>query len=496
MKSNATHRIHKQTLDLRFRDFTTLHAWEAYNRSETAEAVRRSIEQCFRDYDSGTEYLTIDKLEFDLGVFNADQLLSKMPEKLYSELQKMLRSYQVERNHVEDAEIIKDWEGEKKIIPVVRNSETTGFLYFLQHGYLPWWYSIKPAWDIEWLQKLTGENWQALRNFFTACFENDAHDENALIRLIAQFNDGFLANLLKGLQLKEPVEKAWSWLAHIYSSIGKTGTGLHYADQLPSLSFLRKHFWEKWIAYALGKSDVPGLTTLLALVYQPSSITSFLLEVAQHNKWMDSIPGIWHNELINFKPGSVVDVELINQAQNEKFKAKKKTNSVAKDDFILVPDAGLVLLHPFLPRLFEHCHWLHENEFVNDEARNRAVHALHYLAAGDEEAPEYVLMLPKLLCGIPLELTVVALPLTGTEKEACDELLVQVIGHWSVLRNTSPAGLRETFLYREGKLFLTDEGSRLEVLRKTEDILLNRLPWGFSMIKFSWMPGLLSVTWE
>jgi hypothetical protein len=134
---------------------------------------------------------------------------------------------------------------------------------------------------------------------------------------------------------------------------------------------------------------------------------------------------------------------------------------------------------------------------LNDEARNRAVHALHYLGAGHEEAPEYVLMLSKLLCGIPIEWPLEpGLPLSDEERAACDELLVQVIGHWSALRNTSSAALREAFLRREGKLFLTDDGWRLEVQRRTEDILLSRLPWGFPMIKFSWMPRLLSVTWE
>ena len=155
------------------------------------------------------------------------------------------------------------------------------------------------------------------------------------------------------------------------------------------------------------------------------------------------------------------------------------------------------MLHPFLPRLFEHCHWLDENEFVNDEARNRAVYLLHYLAAGNEDAPEYVLMLPKLLCGIPTEWPLEpALPLTDAEKACCDEMLIQVIAHWTALRNTSPAGLREAFLWRQAKLFSKGEEWRIEVHRKTADILLNHLPWGFSMIKFSWMPRLLSVSWE
>ena len=213
---------------------------------------------------------------------------------------------------------------------------------------------------------------------------------------------------------------------------------------------------------------------------------------------MDSIPEYWYDEVISLKQEGVnIKPEVHPGKESMTHTKSEKIREPEKEDFILIPDSGLVLLYPFLPRLFKFCNWLNENDFLSDEARNRAVNALHYLGSGDEEVPEYVLMLPKLLCGIPpgwpLE---PGLPLSDTEKTACDELLVQVIGHWSALGNTSPGALREAFLRREGKLFSTDEGWRLEVHRKTEDILLNRLPWGFSMIKLSWMPRLLTVSWE
>ncbi len=527
MKNKATHIIHKLTLDTRFKDFTTLHSWDAATQAKTSDAVRRSIEQCLEAYGSTKEYLTIDRLEIDLGEFSADQLLSKMPEKLYRELQKTLRSYRMDLNDFEKAEIIEDvshiniWSApgaEKRIVsPMVKNSEVAAFLFFLQHGYLPWWYSNEPAWDPEWLQKLTGENWKELRYFLTAYPEKDVYYENAVIRLICQFSDGFLAGLLNGLQGKEPVEKAWSWLTHFYKTVQKPETKYLLNERsLLSLSVLRKHFWKNWIRYAVGKSDIPELATFFALINQPSLITYFLSGIAENKEWMDSLPQFWYRELSNLKqkehePKTELSVrsKFVNASQREKFKSLQKTGPTEKSghtdgagptdkaDFILIPDSGLVLFHPFLPQLFKHCNWLNENEFVNDEARNRAVYALHYLAVGDEAAPEYVLMLPKLLCGIPLGWPLEpALPLTDEDKAACDELLIQVIAHWTALRSTSPAGLRETFLHRQGKLFLSDEGWRLEVQRKTEDILLNRLPWGFSMIKFSWMPRLLSVSWE
>ena len=504
MKSGPlNHIIHKQTLDIQFSDFDTARTWIAATQANTAEVVRRSIEHCFEDYDYTNDYLTIERLEFNLGTFGTDELLSKMPEKLYSELQNILRSYHVEMNHFEDAEIIKDAADKKQRMLIVKKSEIDAFLSFLQHGYLPWWYSDQPAWNLEWIQKLTGENWKDLRKLLNAYQENEVYYERVLSRLISQFNDGFLANLLNGLELKEPVEEAWNWLSLFYLTMQKSESDFRYAGRLPSLSVLRLHFWKKWVGYALGKSAIPELRSLFTPIKQTSSITASLLAIVQSDEGMDNIPAFWRNELINFKRGeydkldSDVNVETVKHAERQKLEDAKKATPIAEDDFILVPDAGLILLHPFLPRLLEDCGWLRENEFVNDEARNCAVYLLHYLASGNEDAPEYVLMLPKLLCGIALEWPLELAPrLTDAERAACDELLVQVIGHWSALRNTSPSTLRETFLRRDGKLRSTDEGWRLEVQRKTEDILLNRMPWGFSMIKFSWMHRLLSVSWE
>jgi hypothetical protein len=66
-----------------------------------------------------------------------------------------------------------------------------------------------------------------------------------------------------------------------------------------------------------------------------------------------------------------------------------------------------------------------------------------------------------------------------------------------VLRNTSPDGLRGTFLIRSGKLCLRDGGDwSLQVESNSFDILLDQLPWGISMIKLPWMEKMLWVEWR
>ena len=57
-------------------------------------------------------------------------------------------------------------------------------------------------------------------------------------------------------------------------------------------------------------------------------------------------------------------------------------------------------------------------------------------------APEYALILPKILCNMPLLTPVETnLELMDAETEEAVALLEAVIRHWDVLRNTSPDGL-------------------------------------------------------
>jgi hypothetical protein len=162
---------------------------------------------------------------------------------------------------------------------------------------------------------------------------------------------------------------------------------------------------------------------------------------------------------------------------------------------IYIENAGLVILHPFLPRFFEALDITAGDKLLEPE---RALGLLHFLATGQPLAPEYELVLPKILCNVPLKTPVAFDPaLTAEEKEEASALLQAVIRHWEVLRNTSSDGLRGTFFIRPGKLSLRDNGDwLLQVESNSFDILLDQLPWGISMIRLPWMDKMLYVEWR
>src|SRR5205085_6005562 len=109
-------------------------------------------------------------------------------------------------------------------------------------------------------------NWTELRNFLDGYEENETYEDPALLRLIAQFNDRFLVSLVNKLQRKESVENAWMWLKDLYEKLQKPESNLAQKENpLPSFIVIRRHFWKKWIKYAVGKSALPELATLFAI---------------------------------------------------------------------------------------------------------------------------------------------------------------------------------------------------------------------------------------
>lgn len=167
-------------------------------------------------------------------------------------------------------------------------------------------------------------------------------------------------------------------------------------------------------------------------------------------------------------------------------------------DYQYVENAGLVILHPFLPAFLEQNGLVNDTRFTDERARQMSVFLLHYLATGASDAPEYELLLPKLLCDWPAaEPLERQIRLPKKAKKEGVELLHAVIGHWSKLGGTSPGGLREGFLRRPGKLSRPDVNTwLLQVEQSAIDILLNALPWGIGVVKLPWMPQMLQVEWN
>lgn len=163
---------------------------------------------------------------------------------------------------------------------------------------------------------------------------------------------------------------------------------------------------------------------------------------------------------------------------------------------ITIRNAGLVLLNNFIEMLFEHLHLSSNKQFTSTENQNKAVQYLQYLATGLTQTEEAYLPLNKVLCGLPVTQTVPNDITISVEEENLIHGLIQaVIEHWPFIGSSSVDGFRGNWLVRDGLLREMEDRWELTVDKKGYDILINRYPFSFSIIKYPWMEKPLHVTW-
>ncbi|OVE80898.1 hypothetical protein BVY04_04710 [bacterium M21] len=169
---------------------------------------------------------------------------------------------------------------------------------------------------------------------------------------------------------------------------------------------------------------------------------------------------------------------------------------LSTDAPMVAPNAGVVLIGPYLTKLFSYLKYTKDEAFVSEETRQRALFMIHYLATGDSVACENDLLLAKLLCGMDISQVVpLTLTLTTEEKDEADEMLRAALNLWQKMKDTTPNGLRHNFLMRQGVLNPPTDYWILQFERETMDILVDFIPWTFKMIKYPWMDKPIQVVW-
>ena len=179
----------------------------------------------------------------------------------------------------------------------------------------------------------------------------------------------------------------------------------------------------------------------------------------------------------------------------------KNAVTMAEDDAITqriyIANAGIVIVGPYLPRLFSMLELTNKGSFTTLSFAYRAVHLIQYIVTQSTVTPEPMLVLNKILCGLPVSAPIpLEIDLRAQEQAAIEDMLTAIIAHWKAIGRTSIAGLRESFLQREGRLVFTDDAWRLRVESKSFDMLIDRLPWGYTMVKYPWMKRVLHVDWR
>lgn len=434
----------------------------------------------------------IERLEIDAGAVALDRLEHDLAENVAQALEKSLREM-----------IPPSASGTTALSGGIRHKTSQQvsqdvFIYFLRTGSLPWSFRL-PAGST--LEKVILSSWkESGKSGHDPLPEKDAVLQtlaNAAFRkrLILQFSSSFLEALLSLLS-----DEGRKIMAIVLPSLKESGAlpeaKEHFAKQL----------WETMFARAAaGQAITTGDLLSEAWGNFLSATAGYpTLEKELETHWPEALPtpSAPRNDEIS-PPGdkhfdaakSVLQKPLPRITSAPDITTAAGIEHPEAREGIYIDNAGLVLLHPFFPQFFEALELVSHDKLLRPE---RALSLLHFLATGQTVAPEYELVLPKILCNVSLSAPVEThFELTGAEKEEALALLKAVIRHWEALRQTSPDGLRGTFLLRPGKVSQHDDGDWfLKVETNAFDILLDQLPWGISLIKLPWMQYNLWVEWR
>jgi len=539
------HIINRQVLELTVPERGRIQ----YIQNKTSEIVRQKLhpvlDALFSKLAGQDEIIRIDKLVIDLGTIPENELENRFVERAVREIRDEINL--MLKTGTKTAKL-SNVDGKHTDIKLdfTKTSKSKDFLdlfvYFLESGYFPWWHkssvtngeSVKNANKNIFKEVLNVES-ESLKNAIIPLLKNIQVRQ----RLVFQLNHSQLYELLKRLNAK--LIESYSALFHnLLSCVGsapirKSLTESFYEIALQYFSMeLELNSESQKIGFV---KDILDSVLTLQSDRQKETILIEILRAAQINQQKSArketvlilvaviqlaidlssnstpLQEIIHNIYEKNEPviNSLVDrfSENTGKVTFEKTEDKKEelrgnksfslfsSQPATDSEEIVVFNAGLILIHPFLRYFFEGLNLLDkELQFKSQSDAFKAIHLLQFITTGNETAPETDLPLNKILCGLEVSEPVPgSVPLSKEEKEECIHLIKTVLERWEALKTNNPAALRETFLQREGILKQAGQSWNLTIERNAFDVMLEKLPWSFSLVKLPWCEQILYVEW-
>jgi hypothetical protein len=545
MDSFPTHIIRRQTLEFRGVREDDARQLQEEISSLFREEILPMLDRYMSEFSPADVRHRIERLEIDLGTVFRHRLGEDFIKKLNRRLEIYFQTQQSSGS---------DFIAEKVEIPVEKSHREI-FQFFIETGNLPWWAEFKDRDPIEKsLDFLIQNDESALRHMMYKW----VRQTDVLKRIVIQTGFPKWAELA-AINMDCTAEELTSMISRLMDFLKKITPWNEYSiyklHQILGLKLLpwiylsphkkqnTEDLWNSFLIQMItvqpGKNDdlflwknkTPTDSLQANLFERIKRLLEFKLTTDKHIRWLeylqklneqvfgekdlrailrqleqeiintsDNVKNNIQNDINNIREVSV-SAETTNLSEtndrNESLNLVEKENNQFSDiDELFVSNAGLVILSPFFIRFFENLNLLDERRFANAAAAHRAVGLLQFLADGREVPAEHQCGLNKILCGLDAE-TVLEFgePVTAEEAEACQILLEAVIANAQILGEMSVQGFRGSFLNRKGILRASAGAWHLNVERETYDVVLERFPWNWNLVKLPWMEWAISVEW-
>ncbi len=427
------------------------------------EQVKEMIDRVCAPYAGAETWINIERLEVDLGVFNTGSVSTSFATAFLQGFEKALGQKLAQAASGASVQSRK-------------HSHMELLQYILLHGVLPWWgTATEPD-----LNRICEEVIRHDPEGFTRFLLRERSRQSLWKRISHQLtaeNGERIIGLLTALSGAAVYLRAW--IREIYAK--------SFDGPLPDAHTMRRILQKIILENAPRLLENPGVAGV------PGAMA--LNE--------DSLPAdaeISRLKLLLFLGEEHAAVAVPGEGDSPAaYTTADETGSESPEKFF-IKTGGIVLLAPYFKPFFTELGLLEGDKWVNKAAAYKAVHVLKYLGTGLQNQPEYSLVLEKICCSLsPEEPVPLEMPLEEKDRAEAEQLLAAVIAHWSALKNTSVNGLRESFLKRDAILTrsasASDGGWLLQVERKTLDILLDSIPWGYNQVRLPWNDYIIMVEW-
>lgn len=463
--SQATHHIGRMVVDLELDSASTGEKLQQAYPEVFGGNFESALERVCDRIAGDDEWIVIDKLELDLGNVKLENLQGSIEGSLLQALSNQKTHFQ---NFIS---------GSQNFSIASSTLWTEVLILYLQSGNFPWWLGDVTCTDLEIRLPSEFTMWQPV---VKSRFFNSLSRPKVWRRFNYQFSMEFRKQLMVNLfpEISFFIFNEADDFARFLSGISMRVT-------------LTDELWQKIFLLMLinrGKDKASTEIIMKAEIFRHACLQNGIEPKEAIGKLPQKLKArIWQQFSSGF---------LAKQTEKKDQSIEDQQDEPFRSDEYNIPNCGLVILWPYLPQLFGNLKLLQQDDFIDDERRNRAVLLMQYLATGVAGGNENDLIINKILCGCPID-EPVRRSIELSDEEVCilNEFLEAFIKNWSALKKTSNESLRETFILRNGFLKTTNGNFSLKVERKGVDILRDMLPWNISVIKLPWMNQILFVEW-
>ncbi|MBV9962180.1 MAG: hypothetical protein JO072_08030 [Parafilimonas sp.] len=471
------------------------------------------VSKALHNYDVVPDNIHIDTIMIDVGNVDLDDfefLEEEIIRQLEEAIGKNVSTLNLIQNKIFSADDVTVLSGTQIKTGAVE-SKIEILIYYLQQGALRWNVSDRP--DIKSLLfEIAKSHKEYIEQFIISLLRND----NVTQRLLSLLNENEVVEFVKIFKNDEAeiVDRILNLFIQQYSLFGiqqrRKEIAFILLKSLHQSVIKKEKFSSSFIQLLVPVLNEQPIAIVLHIKAQAEKLVNTSLlqhEQVVYQALSDQIQNVidqknYINTQLTEQHKKFDEVSSVIKEKDEEYinarEEESESGTESESASYFIDNAGIVLLNAALmQQYFENFGWIKNKNILDEASRSKIIVWTGYLVYNERKLFEYDLMLNKVFGGMhPADVCDTNIQLSASEKAAADEYLETVISYWSALKNTSVHGFRTSFLQRNARLSNEDGGWQLHVQSKAYDILIESLPWTFSIIKFPWMTKPLFTQWQ